>query len=37
MSLRELIPEAIASGHSTAMKQGLVCGAVILGSTMMFV
>ena len=37
VSLRELIPEAIKSGHSKAMKQGLVGGALVMGCTMLVV
>ena len=37
VSVCELIPEALASGHSLAMKKGMLCGCIILGVTMMIV
>ena len=37
VSCRELIPEAVRSGHTPVMWKGLVCGAVVIGGTMFFV
>ena len=37
VSVRELIPEAIKTGHTTAMRQGLVLGAIFIYATMHFV
>ena len=34
VSIRELIPEAIASGHVESMKKGFVGGALVMGITM---
>lgn len=37
VSCRELIPEALRSGHKKYMWRGLVCGSIVLGCTMFFV
>ena len=37
VSCRELIPEALRSGHTPFMWKGLACGAFVIGWTMFFV
>jgi ZIP family zinc transporter len=37
VSCRELIPEAVRSGHTPVMWKGLICGALVIGGTMFFV
>ena len=37
VSCRELIPEALRSGHPRDCFRGFVCGAIVIGATMFFV